>query len=165
MSSPRAIVAIGLFMLTVFVAGTLFGEEMKWYSYQEGMAKAKAENRYALVDFYTNWCGWCKRMDKTTYTDSTVIRLVKEGFVPIKVNAESQTSHEVNGRTQTEREIAMSLGIKSYPTTFLFNSDGTTLVGIPGYLPPADMTLILEYFKAGLYKTQSFDDFKKSKAK
>ena len=60
--------------------------ELKWYDFEEGMEKAKKENKALLIDAYTDWCGWCKVMDKETYKDARVIAKLNESFVAVKFN-------------------------------------------------------------------------------
>jgi thiol:disulfide interchange protein len=48
--------------------------ELTWYGWNEGYAKALKEGKIVLVDAYTDWCGWCKKMDRDTYTNPTIIK-------------------------------------------------------------------------------------------
>ncbi|CUT04904.1 DUF255 domain-containing protein, partial [Candidatus Kryptobacter tengchongensis] len=66
-----------LILLTaIFFAGLTFNiqdkKELKWYSFSDGLKLAKSENKKVLIDVYTDWCEWCKKMDEEVYTNSTV---------------------------------------------------------------------------------------------
>jgi len=61
---------------------------LTWLSYNEGLALAEKENKYILIDFYTDSCGYCKKMDKETYSKEEVKKFLNENFVVVKVNAE-----------------------------------------------------------------------------
>jgi len=48
-------------------------EKIEWLSMSEAQEKFAKEKRPILVDLYTDWCGWCKRLDATTYKDPEVV--------------------------------------------------------------------------------------------
>jgi thioredoxin-related protein len=77
-------------LLTVFLFTTIISanDKLKWYGFDEGLAKAKKENKFLLVDFYTDWCGWCKKMDSETYANKNIIKLLNKDFVLVKLNPE-----------------------------------------------------------------------------
>ena len=87
-----------LLALIVLSFSTAFASPLKWYSFQEGLEKAQQENKLILIDFYTDWCGWCKKMDKETYSDAKIISLVESGFVPVKVNPEEDKNRNIQRR-------------------------------------------------------------------
>ena len=62
------------------------GTGITWYSYDEGMAIAGEQNKPVMIDVYTDWCKWCKELDRVVYTDPDVISLADK-FVCIKINA------------------------------------------------------------------------------
>ncbi len=64
------------------------GEKLKWLSWNEGYPKAKETGKILLIDMYTDWCGWCKKMDRDTYSKKEVIDLINEHFIPVKFNPE-----------------------------------------------------------------------------
>ena len=55
-------------MLILLLASSLFSAGKEWYSFNEGIALAKKENKHIVLDFYTDWCGWCKVMDQKTFS-------------------------------------------------------------------------------------------------
>ena len=59
-------------------------EEVTWYDWNTGFELAKKEGKIAIIDCYTDWCGWCKKMDATTFEDPEVMKLMNESFVAIK---------------------------------------------------------------------------------
>ena len=110
------------------VANPAATTELKWYSWNEGYTKAKAENKILLVDIYTDWCGWCKKMDKDTYTKPEVIEVLNKHFIAVKFNPEVRNVvYDIDGTKMTPAQLYSNLvqGQNSgYPTTvFLFTKE------------------------------------------
>lgn len=109
------------------------GDKIPWHTdWNAASAAAKKANKPIMIDFYTDWCGWCKKLDKDTYTDARVIELLKD-FVPLKLNAEK------NGR-----QLAQRYRVQGYPTILFVTADGQVLDRIGGYLPPKPFAQNLE---------------------
>lgn len=104
-------------------------------SFAEASKTAEAENKIVFIDFYTTWCGPCKRLDETTWKDSSVAKLLAEKSIPLKVDAEQQSA------------LAKKYGIEAYPTLLLLKPDGAELDRIVGYREPAKF---VEEFNLGL---------------
>ncbi|HXG63806.1 MAG TPA: thioredoxin fold domain-containing protein [Blastocatellia bacterium] len=98
------------------------------------LTRAKVENRLVIVDVYTDWCGWCKRMDKTTYADARVAALSREE-VFVKLDAED------GGEGQ---QFARRMQVRGYPTTIILDGEGRALVKTAGYLSAADFLAFME---------------------
>jgi thioredoxin-related protein len=158
-----AILAILTSFLTVTFAysetDNKSSEPFKWYNYNEGLKFAAKKHKFLMIDFYTDWCGYCKKMDKLTYTDSTVAKYIRDHFVPIKVNAESREAMEVPTGQGTGVGLARSYGVTAYPNIWFLDSKGQKLNNIPGYAPPEKFIHVLRYFAEGAYKSQSFQDY------
>lgn len=133
--------------------------KLSWLTFNAGMDQSVKENKKILVDVYTDWCGWCKKMDKEVYTDAKVIALLNEKFVVIKLNAESSNKLSYNGKEFTEQEFARTLGIDGYPTTVFFEPDSKPITRIPGYVETKTFTQVLNYIGDDHYKTISYQDF------
>jgi thioredoxin-related protein len=145
-------------------------EKIEWLTIQEAQEKYAKEKKPILVDLYTGWCGWCKVMDKKTYTNKNVISYVSEKFYPVKLDAETRKAIEFNGKTYSfnadakthELAIYFSGGQLAYPTTVIIPTDGTEPQAIPGYLEVKDIEPIMKYFGEGHYGKESFMDYQKS---
>lgn len=79
--------------LMIITTGVLFSfkpkdTELKWYDWNEGYPLAAKKGKLVLVDIYTNWCGWCKKMDNETYKDKDVMKALEKNFVIVKLNPE-----------------------------------------------------------------------------
>lgn len=139
-------------------------DALVWKGYGAAVRDAKKSGRKILVDVYTVWCGWCKRMDRDVYARADVIRILSSSFELVKLNAESSAQHEVDGVAYSEKEIASGYGVTGYPTTIFLNADAEGITVLPGYIKPDQFLAVLEYIGKELYKTTSWDAFLKSKS-
>src|SRR4249919_2233805 len=60
-------------------------KEVNWMSIDDVQVAMKKQPRKVWIDVYTDWCGWCKRMDKTTFSDPNVIRYMNKHFYAVKL--------------------------------------------------------------------------------
>ena len=136
--------------------------KLQWYSFEQGVAEAKKANKKMLVDVYTDWCGWCKKMDSDTYTNAGVASYLRDKYILVKLNAESSTKQNYNGKEYTERELAGEFGVSGYPTTLFFKSDGTGITAVPGYADAASFKTILSFIAEDRYLNTKFEDYAKA---
>jgi thioredoxin-related protein len=145
-------------------------DHLKWMSLSEASSSLQKEKKPVLVDLYTDWCGWCKMMDKKTYSNQQVANYLQDKFYPVKVNAESKDVISWNGKSyrfnpdyrSNEFAVYVTQGHLSFPTTVIFPVDGSEPQAIPGYLEPKDLELILKYFAEGGYGKIPFDEYQKN---
>lgn len=132
---------------------------LNWLSYNEGLALAEKESKYVLIDFYTDWCGYCKKMDKETYSNEKVKGILNENFVVVKVNAESDNKVIENGKEITERELAKLYQVTGYPTTWFLESNHSRVAPLPGYVAAERFVPVLNYIGEGWHKSISFKEY------
>ena len=132
---------------------------LNWLSYNEGLTLAEKENKYVLINFYTDWCGYCKKMDKETYSKEEVKKILNENFVVVKVNAESDNKVIENGEEITERELAKLYQVSGYPTTWFLESNHNRVAPLPGYVTTEQFIPVLNYIGEGWYKSISFKEY------
>lgn len=94
------------------------------YDLIAALKEARDSGKPIMVDFYTEWCGWCKKLDSDTYTNPNVQKLA-EKFICVKVDADKPPN------------IASRYGVSGYPTVIFLNSSGTAVEKIVGYKAPA----------------------------
>ncbi|MBI4550832.1 MAG: DUF255 domain-containing protein [Candidatus Latescibacteria bacterium] len=134
---------------------------LTWNRYDRGLVLAKQQNKHVLIDFYTDWCGWCKTMDEKTYGDKSIQAILTSKFVLVKVNAESKQTVQVNGKTVTEAQVAAMYRVNGYPMTWFLDPDGKAVSPVSGYVPPDEFSPILTYVGDGWYKRMKFEQFVK----
>jgi thioredoxin-related protein len=112
-------------------------EQIQWMKFEEAIAANAKSPKMILVDVYTNWCGWCKKMDKETFTDPRVIAHFQKNFYAVKLNAEdTKRSFEFMGKTFTEAQMAASMRVNSYPNFVVIEPELQNIAQLPGYREP-----------------------------
>lgn len=128
--TARALVVLAIFL---GVTPLLSASEIQWRSdYNTARKEAEAKNRPLVIDFGTENCFWCKRLDASTFIDPTVVSLMNEKFVALKIDADR------------EAQLAQSLQIQSYPTIVLASPDGKIIDMVVGFKEAAAFTEILQ---------------------
>lgn len=105
--------------------GTTFRTPASW---SEVTQAAAAEQKYLFLDAYTDWCGWCKVMDRKTFADSTVAQFMNQQFVNAKVEMERGFGID----------LAMKYRVSGFPQFLIFAPDGRLVYRMFGYRPPAE---------------------------
>lgn len=145
-------------------------QEVNWVSIEEAADLAAQDGKKIMVDLYTDWCGWCKRMDATTYRDPAVVAYINEHYHAVKFDAEQKGDVTVGGQTFKFRadagrrgahELAINMlnGRMSYPSTVFFEHNLTLLYRLPGYQKADEMNMILNYLGEDAYKNTPWDKF------
>ena len=140
--------------------------QVKWHTIEEA-ASAKIGSKLYFVDFYTSWCGYCKKMDRETFSDPTVAKILNQYYYPVKFNAEGTNTFvwfETTYKPATagrSRIHDFAKGVQGYPTFVLFTADGKHFQSIPGYVAAKDFTVILWYLASGDYNRYSYEQYQK----
>ena len=137
--TPAAPLLLSLLLLLPAVAGAA----PSWRAWDAGLKEAARLQRPVLVDVYTDWCGWCKRMDRDVYARPDVQDYLAKRFVVVKLDAESAARVHWEGREMTSRALAQRLGVTGYPTTIFLDAKGRRLGSVPGYVPAGQFLQVL----------------------
>lgn len=140
--------AVLLCLSLIFVPCTSFASRsVSWYGYEDGRERAARLDKKMLVYFRTTWCGYCRKMENSTFSDREVVAYIKKHFVPVMVDAEK------------EARLATEYGVSSYPAYWFLGADGEKLRTAKGYLEADIYLKILEYIETGSYEDTDFRDF------
>lgn len=139
-------------------------KKVKWMKFTEAIEASKKEPRKIFVDIYADWCGWCKVLDNTTFTDSAVVAILNAEYYPVKINSESKTPLKFKGYDLTYAELASILGAErgsnlGLPTMVFLNEDHDILTRVPGYQKANLMKPILLFFSENHHKSKTWEDY------
>lgn len=140
--------------------------QVKWHTVDEA-AEAKIGQKIYFVDFYTTWCGYCKKMDRQTFTDPTVAKILNKYYYAVKFDAESQKAVKWFGSEYAPvnegRNMVHSFanGVKGFPTYRLYRSNGVAFQDIPGFYNAKEFTVVLWYFASGDCDRYPFETYRK----
>jgi thioredoxin-related protein len=134
-----------------------------WYRYDEGIKLAAKTNKPIMINFTATWCGYCKKMNRTTFADKHVIDVLNNGFVGIKVDGDSQRELDVNGYKITERNLTRAeYGVGSYPTYWFLKANTERIGKQAGYMETEPFLDILYYVKDALYDKMKYNEYLKN---
>lgn len=145
-------------------------KRIKWLTVQEAYALTQKTPKKFVIDVYTDWCGWCKVMDRETFSKPAIVDYVNENYYAVKLNAEQtgdiklgkQTFKYVSGGSRGVHELAAALmkNQMSYPTTVFLDEKFQLIQPIPGYLEPRMFHQVITYFGQNYHQKEAFDQYK-----
>ena len=168
-------VALVSFMMLSFIIvsmGTLRAqsEQVNWLTMEEALQLNEKEKRKIFVDIYTDWCGWCRKMDKATFQQPHIAAYLNENYYPVKFNAEYKgeivyngKSHEFVGagrRGYHSLAAFLTRGRLSYPTVVFIAEDLSILQPIPGFQDPLTFEIIMTFFAGDHFKFTPWQKYK-----
>jgi thioredoxin-related protein len=147
--------------------------KIKWYTFEQALELSKKAPKKLMIDVYTDWCGWCKKMDADTWSNTEIAKYVNEHFYAVKFNAEQKADiifqgktykyvDQGNGKGYHELAAALLSNQLSFPTVSYLNEKLELLGPVPGYRNAHDLEPLLVYISEDKFKTVAFDAFQKS---
>jgi thioredoxin-related protein len=159
-----------LWLILLFSGIQVNSQEINWMSWEEAATALDKEPKKIFVDVYTDWCGWCKKMDATTFKDSTIIDELNSDFYPVKLNAEQKESIFWKGEEfkwmpsgrDGVHKLAHDLldGQMSYPTYVILDEDYARILIAPGYTDAPMLMKELRFAAEEHYRNISWQEFK-----
>ena len=137
--------------------------QVKSLAFNDALAKAKSEDKPIFVEFYTDWCPYCKKFQRETIRNQKVAAMLAENFAYVRFNAEdSKKRVKFDGKSYSNVELTQAFGITSYPSLVFLDSKSHPITMLSGFVPPDQFAIVLDYIQQKCYETQiSFRDFTK----
>lgn len=152
-----------IFIFSTLILQSNNKNKLTWQKFDDGLLEAEKSERKILVAVYTDWCGWCKRMDKDVYEDSNVISYLNKKFIVVKLNAESANKVSYKGKKYTEIKLAREFGVNGYPTTLFLKPNGELITSAGGYIGSGRFLEILQYIGDDYYAKMSWKEYQEKK--
>ncbi len=170
-----------LFGLLSFRAASTTSIEQKdvnptisWMTFEEAMEAVKVEKRKILISVHTEWCGWCKHMDRTTFQDANIVQYINKKFYPVKLDAEQKEEistpekvykyqkGEGKERGFHELAVALTMGRLTLPSTVFLDENFRVLQPIPGYKEPQTFEMMMTYYGDDHYRSTPWTVYQKT---
>jgi len=144
--------------------------QVEWLTWEEAIAKNKIEKRKILVDVYTSWCSWCKKMDARTYQKEHISSIINKNFYPVRFDAEYKKDIIFNNKVYSYvsgfgkkgfHELADEImsSRMSYPTTVFIDENLEVIQPIPGFQGPSTFKMIMAFFSGTHYMNTPWHKF------
>ncbi len=165
----KYLIYLSIFLVPVLWHPILGQNKIKWMSWEEALEKSKKTKRKIFVDIYTDWCGWCKKMDKTTFSDERIVKYINKHYYAIKLDAEFKNEILFNGQSyqytkygnRGYHELATMLlnGKMSFPSMVFLDEKFTLIQAIPGYQDEINFLMITTYFGRNAHKNTPWQKY------
>lgn len=143
--------------------------QVNWMTFEEAIEASKSEPRKIFIDIYTDWCGWCKKMDAQTFSHPDIASYINENYYAVKFNAEQKESINFKGhefkfiasgrRGVHELAVALTNNNLSYPMSVFMDEEYKILSPVPGYQKAPFFDAVLKYFGEEKYKQMKWEEF------
>lgn len=144
--------------------------KIKWLDIEEAAALNAKKPKKIFIDMYTDWCGWCKKMDAATFINPVIVKYMNDNFYAVKFNAERKDTVLFNGTifvnpnpsgSRSSHKLATELlgGRMSYPSFVFLDENLKKVTTVPGYRKAPEFESILNYIGTNAYKTQKWEEF------
>lgn len=142
-------------------------QKISWITFEELEEKMAVQPKNILIDMYTDWCGWCVRMDRKTFGNKSVASYVDSHYYAVKFNAESKEPVIFKGRTYVFKpEIGMHelaselmMGNRSFPCIVFMEKDMMSVFPVMGYKRVNEFEPIVRFFAERSRSDQSFNEW------
>jgi len=172
----KNILSISMLLLLLGSLNVLKAQEttsINWISFEEAIALNSENPKLLFVDVYTDWCGWCKKMDASTFSDQKIINYMNEKYYCVKFDAESVeavnfmgnklVNPNPGGRRSTHQLASLLLNNKmSYPSYVFMNEENKVLTVVKGYKDVNGFDPIIHWFGEQVYLNTPYQDYIKS---
>lgn len=107
----------------MIVSSLSMAEEIKWYSWEEGIELSKKEDKPMMIFVYATWCHVCKKMSDKTFRSPEVSSLANQDFIPVKLDIDLEETYDYNGKRYSGKELLGQLAsgqMMGIPSTIFY---------------------------------------------
>lgn len=142
---------------------------IQWMSFEDAVKASEKNPKKIYIDVFTAWCGWCKRMDVTTFENDSIASYMMKNYYCVKLDAETKDTIHFKDKIfvykseMKANEIALSLlsGKMGYPSSVFLDEKFNILSLVQSYLTPEQLMPMLIYFSQNIYLNKTWEDFQK----
>ncbi len=164
MRYTRILTGIILLIVAVSIPSIIVAKEVTWHSFNEGIKIASQKKKPVIIDFYADWCMWCKVMERKTFSNAEVQRKLARNYVSIRIDMEKNESISYNGKTYTPQQFSSMVGVEGLPTIIFMDRNGKFVTRIPGFVKTDIFNVLLDYMVEECYSKQvTFKEYMKDK--
>jgi thioredoxin-related protein len=177
----KAILPLLAVFFSFYIAGPAIGQEkeksvpkgdkIKWYSFEEAYQLNKKKPKKIFIDVYTDWCGWCRKMDAETFTNPVIVAYMSKKYYCVKLDAERKDTVVIDGSTfvnpnpagrRSTHQLANELlkGQMSYPSYVFLNEKSQWLTVVAGYQQAKEFESVIHYFGDDAYLKTAWGEYK-----
>jgi thioredoxin-related protein len=168
----KSLYILSFILVAGFQVSAQNAEKVKWHTLDEALKLNATTPRNILIDVYTDWCGWCKKMDAETFDHPVIAKYINKNFYAVKFDAESSatvkfgehtfTNTGSGGTRKTTHQFATALGVSGYPTIVYFTGDLKLIGPVSGYYTAEKIEPLLHFIVEEKYQSISFEEYQKT---
>jgi thioredoxin-related protein len=144
--------------------------KIKWMDFEEAVAANKKKPKKMFLDMYTDWCGWCKKMDQSTFINPVIVEYMNKNYYAVKFDAERKDTVNFNGKAyvnpnptgrRSSHQLAQYMlnGRMSYPSFVFLDEKQSHITIVPGFRKAPEFESILNFIATDAYKTKKWEEF------
>ena len=135
-------------------------DTVRWWSFNSGLDAARKQKKPIVIDFYADWCHWCKVMEESTFGEKNISRKLNSDYIAVKVDTQKNERITYRGVNYTPLTFAQAVGVDGLPTVLFLDRDGNPITRLGGYIRPHTFIALLDYIKDECYRDHvAFKDY------
>ncbi len=154
-------------IMFVFANMTIFAEQketeddfLNWLPYNQGLVKSKVENIPILIYFYSDNCGWCRKLENETFGYQNIKEIMNQHFSLVMINSDSSESVMENGENITEKQLSEQVyQVRGNPTIWFLSQENERIAFLSGFIEADVFINVLNYIKDGHYKELTWQEY------